>query len=246
MVGHSATARSAVSLSGTMLPAAEGAVAGDQHLRLGVLDAVAERVGGEAPEDHGVGGADARAREERHRQLRHHAEVDVDPVALLDAEGLQRVGELGDVVQELGVGDGAGVAGLALPVVGDLVAPPGVDVPVEAVVGRVQASADEPLRERQVPLEDGVPGLEPVEELAGLLRPEPLEVGLGLGVDRGVREQGGGGELGGRWVGAVLREERRDRVGLLHLVGHHPTPSSTVDSVAPSRPPGTAPLHLPL
>ncbi len=76
-----------------------GAVTGDEHLGSGVLDAVAQRVGREPAEHHRVRGADAGAREQRHRQLRHHPQVDVDPVALLHAEGLERVGELRDVVR---------------------------------------------------------------------------------------------------------------------------------------------------
>ena len=169
--------------------AAPGAVAGDEHLGLGVLDPVAERVGGEAAEHHRVRRADARAREERRRQLRHHAEVDVDPVALADAELLQRVGEPADVVEQLRVGDGAGVAGLALPVVRDLVAVPGLDVAVEAVVRGVELPADEPLREREIPVEDRVPVLVPVEEVAGLPGPEALEVDVRLVVDLGVDDE---------------------------------------------------------
>jgi hypothetical protein len=52
---------------------------------------------------------------------------------------------------EVGVGDRPGVAGLADPVVGDLVAEPVLDVAVDAVVGDVQLAAGEPLRERAGP-----------------------------------------------------------------------------------------------
>ena len=164
--GHSATAVSAVSLSGHDAAAAPRAVAGDEDLGLGVLDPVAQRVGGEAAEHDRVRRADAGAGEEGGRQLRHHPEVDVDAVALADAELLQRVGEPAHVVEQLRVGDGAGVARLTLPVVRDLVAVPGLDVAVEAVVRGVELPADEPLREREVPVEDRVPLLVPVEEVA--------------------------------------------------------------------------------
>ena len=70
----------------------------------------------------------------------------------------------------------AGVARLALPVVGHLVAPAGLDVAVEAVVGHVELAADEPLGEGQVPLADRVATARPGEELAGLAGPERLEV----------------------------------------------------------------------
>ncbi len=132
-------------------------VLGDQAHRPGVVHAVGHGVGGEAAEHHRVGGADARAGEHRHRQLGDHAHVDADAVAALDAEAAQRVGEPAHLLEQLGVRDGAGVAGLALPQVRDLVAAAGLDVPVEALVARVQRAADEPAREGKVPVEDGVP-----------------------------------------------------------------------------------------
>ena len=82
--------------------------------------------------------ADAGAREHRDRQLRDHRHVDVDAVALLDPERLERVGEALHLVEQLGIGDGAGVARLALPVVRDLVALAGGHVAVEAVVAHVE------------------------------------------------------------------------------------------------------------
>ena len=102
-----------------------------------------------------------RAREHHRGQLGHHRHVDRDAVALRDAELGERVRDAARLVQEPLVGDRLRVARLAFPVVGDLVAEAGLDVAVEAVVGDVQRAADEPLRERRVPLEDGVPRLEP-------------------------------------------------------------------------------------
>ena len=69
----------------------------------------------------------------------------------------------------------------------DLVALAGLDVAVQAVVGGVDLPLLEPLRPRRVPLEHGLPGLEPVE-LLGPALPPGLEVGLRLVVDRGVGE----------------------------------------------------------
>jgi hypothetical protein len=66
---------------------------------------------------------------------------------------------------------------------GDAVTRAGLHVAVEAVVGDVQLPADEPLGERGVrPVQHLLPRLEPVQRL-GALRPEALEVGLGLLVD---------------------------------------------------------------
>ena len=139
------------------LAPAPAAVGGDEHLRLGVVDAVGQRVGREPAEHDRVGGADPGAGQQGHRQLGDHRHVDGDPVALLDAEALQRVGEALHLGQQVGVGDRAGVARLALPVERDLVAPARLDVAVEAVAGDVERAADEPLGEGQVPLEDRVP-----------------------------------------------------------------------------------------
>ena len=69
---------------------------------------------------------------------------------------MQGVGGLADLALEVGVGDRPGVARLADPVERDLVAEAALDVPVDAVVGDVELAADEPLGERQVPLERGV------------------------------------------------------------------------------------------
>jgi hypothetical protein len=57
-------------------------------------------------------------------------------------------------------------------VVGDLVAVAGGDVAVDAVVADVELAADEPLRVRRLPVEDGVPVLEPLE-LGGLPAQNP-------------------------------------------------------------------------
>ena len=130
--------------------AAVAAVGGDDDLGLGVDDAGAQRVGGEPAEDDRVRGAEPGAGEHRDDRLGDHRQVDRDPVALADAERLQGVGGPADLALQLGVGDGAGVAGLALEVDGHPVAVAGLDVPVDAVVRRVELAADEPLGERRV------------------------------------------------------------------------------------------------
>src|SRR5205823_8879218 len=91
------------------------AVGGHQHRRLGVVHAVAQRLGGEAAEDDAVGRADARAGEHRDRRLGDHREIDADAVAGPDAERLQYVGEAADLAMERVVGEDASLARLALP-----------------------------------------------------------------------------------------------------------------------------------
>ena len=73
--------------------AAVARVLGEDGDAAGVVDAVGDGVGGESAEDDGVDGADARAGEQGDGQLGRHAHVDGDAVALLNAEGLEGVGE---------------------------------------------------------------------------------------------------------------------------------------------------------
>ena len=128
---------------------------------------------GEAAEDHVVHGADTRARQHRDDDLGDHRQVDPDDVLGLDAERLQPVGQPLDVAQQIGVGDGALLALLAVPVVGDAIAPAGLDVAVQAVVGDVELAVGEPLVEGRVAVVEhlGERG-GPVDERAGLLGPE--------------------------------------------------------------------------
>ena len=153
--------------------AAQALVGGDEHLAAAVLDAVAQRVGREAAEDDGVDRADARAGEHRDGELGDHRHVDGDAVALLDAVLLEHVGEAADLVVERLVRVDLAAALVGLPDDGGLVAAPVGQVTVEAVVGDVGLAADEPLDlgRLELPLEDLVPRLVPVDELARPCRP---------------------------------------------------------------------------
>ena len=72
--------------------------------------------GGEPAEDDVVRGADARAREHRHDDLRNHRQVDPDHVTLADAEIHERVREALHVAMQLGVCDRLPLALLTGPV----------------------------------------------------------------------------------------------------------------------------------
>ena len=131
------------------LAAPVGAVRGDDELGFGVVDPGAQRLGGEAAEDHRVDGADPGAGQQRDDGLGNHRQVHGHPVALGDAEGLEGVGGLLDLLGELGVRVGAGIARFALEVDGDAVPVAGLDVAVQRVVGGVDLAPDEPLGERR-------------------------------------------------------------------------------------------------
>ncbi len=83
--------------------------------QLGVVDAIGDGVGGESAEDDGVNRADARAGKQRDGQLRRHAHINGDAIALLDAECLEGIGELLHFDMELGVGEAADFARFAFP-----------------------------------------------------------------------------------------------------------------------------------
>ncbi len=185
-------------------------VGGDDRDRGRIVHAVADRLSAEPAEDDGVGRADAGTRQHRHRQLRDHRHVDAHPVATLDAELAERVGEPADAGEELGVGDRPGVAALTLEVVRDLVAPSRLDMAVQAVVGDVQLAAEEPLGEGKVPLEDLVERAVPAHVLFRLLCPEGLGVGLCLVVEARIGDPRLGAELGARSERASLVEQGVD------------------------------------
>jgi hypothetical protein len=192
-------------LEGGGLAAPELPVGGHDDLALGVVDAGVQRLGREPAEDDRVRGAESGAGQHGEDGLGDHRHVDRHRVTGPDAELGQGVGGLADLALEVGVGDGAGVAALALEVDRDPVTVAGLDVPVDAVVRDVELAADEPLREGcVVPVQGALEVGRPGDALAGLLGPEALVIG-------------GGGlvHLGGA-VG--LRGERRGR-GKVELVG---------------------------
>ncbi len=162
--------------------AAIGPVLGDDGDGLRVGDAVHQRVGREPSEDDRMRRADAGAGEHRDRQLRTHAHVDGDAVALFHAQALQDVGELLHFLEQFGVGDVTNLARLAFPNERGFAALAGQHVAIEAVVGEVDFAAAEPLHPRRVPLQHRVPGLEPVQ-FAGDIAPELFRILDGQVVD---------------------------------------------------------------
>ena len=166
--------------------------------------------------------ADAGTGEHGDGELRNHAHVDADAVSLGDTELAKRVGQPRDLAQHLRVGQvGALAPGLPDPVIGDAVAPARLDMTIEAVRGDVQLAVGEPRAVRRIPLEPRARLLEPADELAGQIAPETLGIFLGAPVDGLVLDHRVGGELLGRWEGALLVEQRLD-CGLRALGLHGP------------------------
>ena len=186
-------------------PSSPPTVGRDEHLGLRVVDPVAQGLRREPSKDNRMRGADAGAGQHGDGQLGDHRQVDVDPIALRHTEVLEDVGQPRDLVEQLRIGDGARVTGLALPVVRDLVAASGHHVTVEAVVGGVELAAHEPLRKGQVPLADAVPTLVPVQ-CEGLAFPKFQPVVIRLVVEHGPGHEGTPAELLGRRERALLEE----------------------------------------
>jgi hypothetical protein len=192
-------------------PPAVAGIGGDDQTGIGVLAPVDDGVGREPAEDHRMGHADPGAGQHGDGQLRDHRHVDGDPVAALQPEAEQHVGEAGDVVEQVGVGDRPRVPRLALPMERDPVAEPGGDMAVEAVLRDVQGAADEPPGEGRLPLQRRVEVLRPGEQLPRLPGPERLRVGVGLVPQGAVPDEGPLDEVLGRREPPVLDVELVDR-----------------------------------
>ena len=128
------------------LPAApQRAVGGDDHLRVGVLQPLRHRGGGETGEDGHLHRADVRAGVRDDRDLGRHRKEVGDAVARLDPERDERLREARHALGELPVGEAVALAVLRLPGRGrDLWRPLGPAV--HAVPGEVELPADEPGR----------------------------------------------------------------------------------------------------
>ncbi len=143
-LGHLASAASALTFSGTLRPPRRPSSAVMTQFDFAVLDAVDQAVGREAAEHDRVDGADAGAGEDRHGCLGYHRQIDGDAIALLDALGLQHVGEAAGVLVQLGVADMLVLGrAVALPQDRRLVRAGG-EMAVEAVVGGVERAIVEP------------------------------------------------------------------------------------------------------
>src|SRR5437660_3320869 len=182
-----------------------------------------------------MSGADAGTGQHGDRQLRRHAHVDSDTVALSDAEELQDIRELLYVPMQLLVGQCPDFAGLALPDDGGFILARGCDVPIETVVRKIELASDEPLRPGAIPFEDFVPLLEPVQltgdespEFFGIINRFFVEA-LVLGQALDVRLLA---ELRGTLELALLLQNRID-VGLDCCILRHGIPRGMNDRVAP-------------
>ncbi len=136
--GRLRSASSTFAFSGTTSPRRQPPSAVITHLRLGVVDAVAQRLGAEAAEDHAVRRADAGAGEHGDGQLRGSSACRCRrgrPAST--PRPLEHVGELADLAVQLVVGERARLSpGSPSQMIAALLRRQAVEVPVEAVVAR--------------------------------------------------------------------------------------------------------------
>ncbi len=158
------------------LPAHVTAVGRDEHLGLGVGNAIVHRLHRKPAVDHTVRGADLGTRQHGKHQFRHARHVDRDNIALGHPHAPQHIGQLAHFPVDSQVGKGPARAVFALPDERLLVAPPGLLVAVDGIVHDVAFRPGKPLVERLVGIiEDFFPRLEPFQT-TGHIRPEILRV----------------------------------------------------------------------
>ena len=87
-------------LGRTHLATTAALVRNDEHARLAVIHAAAQRLGRESGEDSRVDSTDARASKERSNGLPCYGQVHRDGVAFLDAERPEHIGDAADLAEE--------------------------------------------------------------------------------------------------------------------------------------------------
>src|SRR6185437_2943787 len=156
--------------------------------------------------------ADACAREHRDCSLGDEREIHRDAIAFGHTERLEGVREARYLTVQLAVGDGALVARLAFPYECWLVASRALCVPVDAIGGGVELSANEPFEVGWRPVENLRPRLDPVEA-SSFTCPVCFRITCGFVVDRRIVDHGVGREFW-RWRKFPLFGE--ERVDLVH------------------------------
>src|SRR6202158_6301033 len=169
------------SLERQRLAAALLLVGGDDRDRPGVDDALLERLCREASEHDRMGRADPRARLHRDHAFDRHRHVDDDPVAFLDAERLQRIGETAYAMVEILIGNSRHRPIVVLEDDRDLVRVAVFQVAIETVVRDIELPVLEPFVERRVGfVEHFAKRLLPRQRRARGPRPKTLAIGGGL------------------------------------------------------------------
>ena len=223
--------------------AAISTIGGHHDRRSAIDDTILDALCAETTEHHRVHRTDACASQHRDRRLRNHRHVNNHPRPFLRAVAQQHICKPAHLAMELCVGERALFPRrFALPDDGGLVLPRCAEMPVEAVFGDIDFSADEPLCIRAFPLEYVGPFFLPdeflglaCEKLFGLFHALlPHRLVLRHRADAGLF-----GKLFGRFEDAVLDESGFDilahgcwsmtndefrmiNASVLFIIRHHP------------------------
>ncbi len=164
----------------------------EDHARLGVVDAGGKLRRREPAEHDGVHCAKPSAGQHRHNGLRHHRQVQDDPIAHSHAESAQHTGERRDLLEQVGVRQhGDGVGDRAVVDQRRLLSSTGKDVPVDRVEASVQPGVGKPVVQRGVSvIEHAVWRLRPVDAGGGV-GPETARIGEAAVVRLAVGAHGG-------------------------------------------------------
>ena len=107
--------------------------------------------------------ANPRTSQDRNRQLRRHPHVNCNAIALLNSQPLQRIRKPLHLCVQLAETQPPHLARLTLPQNRRLFPAPAGDMPIHAVVTKVDFAAHKPLRPRQIPLQNLRPRPKPVQ-----------------------------------------------------------------------------------
>ena len=145
-----------------------------------------------------MGSADAGTGQHRNGRFRHHRHIEGHQVALANPQRFEGIGSAADLAMQLPVAEAAHITGLAFPDQGCLVSPGAIEMAIEAVVRKVGGAAFKPTGEGGIaPIEHLLKGLKPMQVLLGLLAPEGIWIGIGLGHQGAIGLQGANGRLSG-------------------------------------------------
>ena len=157
---------------------AEGTIAGDDELGIGILQTVGNALCTETTKDDGVNGPNPCTSQNSNRQFWNHSHIDADTVAFFDAIVLEYIGKLVHLGMQLRIGEQAVVIirVIGFPDDGRLV---GLvyQVSVDTVFSDVELCTAEPFDGRllEIPIQDLVPGLLPLK-MAGHFPPKIFRV----------------------------------------------------------------------
>ena len=154
-------------LEGDIPAFAVGDVGGEHQTRAAGLNPIGQRPGPKPGEDHRMNGADAHGRQHQDDGFGAGGHVNRQAITFLHTHGPQGCRDALDFARQLSVGEELRFAPLVHINQRRMATPPALHMVVEAIVGQIGLSADKPAKGREVPLEDAIPGAEPVQRGGG-------------------------------------------------------------------------------